>query len=467
MSYKLVRSIDVKNYGTGHLRTGDLNGDGLPELLLTQAWPMNREVCCLTAIDLDGKVLWQYGAPVENGAHGYSDLPVQIYDWDGDGKNEVLFLAQAYYKVADMWRYSTGSRVIKEIHDRSEVRADPDLASERAIEYAGQAFLVILDGATGTEKYRYEVPISADDCIAIGHFDGTGKANALVKDRYWNMWAIGNDGQELWSLPNSALKQDWKYPIDLGHFPGVGDIDGDGLDEVFISNTLVDSDGTVLWQLDGMMGHSDVCVVLEDAPERRIITCADHVRCIRPDGTVAWAYPGGHLQNVYPGKFSDDPADGPYQFLVRDIMPAFTNYEDAVEGYNMGNAKGQTLSMYNWDGKLMWKLTDPEVTSCRVIRWTGHRDCLIHYLTEKDETGAYPCVIRNGRGEVVDTVYFMGTDGKVNPDIMLKETAYAADLLGDSRDELVLYTPDTISIYCNTAPYNQRRHYNFTHYNGE
>ena len=41
------------------------------------------------------------------------------------------------------------------------------------------------------------------------------------------------------------------------------------------------------------------------------------------------------------------------------------------------------------------------------------------------------------------------------------------DILGDSRDELIVYNGEYINIYANTAPYNQRRHYNFTHYNGE
>ena len=200
MAQKLHRLYDVWGFGSGHLRVGDLNGDGIAEFLLPQDYPQNREIFCLTAMDQDGNILWQYGKPHPECNHVFSDIPVQIYDWDCDGRNEVLFIRQAIYEYATIWRYSTASYLQLKVEDYDDLRWNKDYGIERSDTYIGPAQLVILDGATGEEKYVYDIPASADDCLAIGFFDGTGKPNALVKDRYWNLWAISNDGQILWHV---------------------------------------------------------------------------------------------------------------------------------------------------------------------------------------------------------------------------------------------------------------------------
>lgn len=458
MSARLVKSINtaaILGYETGNLRVGDLNGDGIPELLLIQNYPMNREISAIAAMDLEGNVLWEYGTPGSFPAHGYSDIPVQIYDWDGDGKNEVLYIKQAFYKVAKMWQYSKGTHIIKEIHHYDEVRLDPDLASEEAVEFEGTAVLMVLDGATGQVKYSYDIPPASDDAIAFGYFDGTGKPNCIVKDRYWNMYALNNAGQMLWSV-------NWKeMGENIGHVAGIGDIDGDGLDEVYVSNTLFDHDGKVLWQIPEFKGHNDVAVILDDIEERRIITCSDKVRCISADGQVLWAFDAGHQQNVLPGKFSSDPKHGPYQFLTRDEMPWARNYDEGCSGIHSMDYTGQKIAMRDWHGNLIWERVEPD-GYYRVCRWTGKGDQLLHSISAS-ESGPSMAVIVDFQGNVIETIQQSGVDGSVIGDRAL----FAADVLGDSRDEVILYGGQYVNIFCNTAPYNQRRHYNFTHYNGE
>ena len=61
----------------------------------------------------------------------YSDLPVQVYDWDGDGVNEVLYVRQAEYVGPIV--FPIGEDVIR----------------MRAKRYAGNATMVVLDGLTG------------------------------------------------------------------------------------------------------------------------------------------------------------------------------------------------------------------------------------------------------------------------------------------------------------------------------
>ena len=49
-------------------------------------------ISCLTAFDLDGNILWQHGEPTDNHDIGTisADMPMQIYDIDGDGFDEVI-----------------------------------------------------------------------------------------------------------------------------------------------------------------------------------------------------------------------------------------------------------------------------------------------------------------------------------------------------------------------------------------
>ena len=94
---RLVASLDVKDFGAETIRIGDLNGDGAPDLLLVQNVRATREITCLTAVTIGGQILWQVGTPSLDNGLVYCDLPVQVYDWDNDGRNEVLYVRQAKY----------------------------------------------------------------------------------------------------------------------------------------------------------------------------------------------------------------------------------------------------------------------------------------------------------------------------------------------------------------------------------
>ena len=96
---KLWKKIDLQDFGTSRqIRFGHLTGTKEWYIVLAQAQKrVDRDayatVSCLTAIDLDGNVLWQRGEPTaqENVLGKVScDLPCQVYDIDGDGADEVI-----------------------------------------------------------------------------------------------------------------------------------------------------------------------------------------------------------------------------------------------------------------------------------------------------------------------------------------------------------------------------------------
>ena len=69
---KLVKKIDLKGCGTGRqVRFGHLLGNGEYQMVLAQCQKrVNRDaygtISCLTAMDLDGNILWQYGEPTDS-----------------------------------------------------------------------------------------------------------------------------------------------------------------------------------------------------------------------------------------------------------------------------------------------------------------------------------------------------------------------------------------------------------------
>ncbi len=463
MSDCLIRSFRVEDSGIRHLRIGDLNNDGYAELVRVQLYPQNREVCGITAIDLEGNVLWRHGEMFEGDSGAYSDAPVQVVDWDGDGHLEVVYIKQAYYKGVHMWSVAKGGYVDRQNATLEELRFDPDLRAESAFEYEGDAHLVVLDGATGVVKRELAIPAPADDCMAFGYFDGSGRLNVLVKDRYWNLWALSNDGEILWKITDKDLSADTGNYSALGHFPAVGDIDGDGLDEVFLTNALIDSDGTILWKIPGAYGHHDAAYILDDLPERRIVAVGDKLRMVSQDGKVLWERDGGHLQRLYVGRFSRDLKDGPYQFLTLDWAPCAANFEEGIPVLNGGLSVGQRASLFNWYGDRIWSEETDDRPVYGPINWTGDRDSIMRSI------GGGDAIIMDSQGRVIDTIRFEAkekTADKMVTGYCKNKRYYIADILGDSREELIIFDESTFNIHMNTEACSLRCHYNRSNYAG-
>ena len=60
-----------------------------------------NEITCLTALDHNGRMLWQSGKPNPDHAWVSYDVAVQIHDLDGDGLTEVVFAQGPWIKVLE------------------------------------------------------------------------------------------------------------------------------------------------------------------------------------------------------------------------------------------------------------------------------------------------------------------------------------------------------------------------------
>jgi rhamnogalacturonan endolyase len=103
---KLWKSFNTPQVGAGrNVRFGDLDGDGVPEMLISQNIPRIADnfiqISCMTAVNFDGKVLWQLGRPDPRNALLTADTPFQVHDIDGDGRNEVVMVKDFQLQIRE------------------------------------------------------------------------------------------------------------------------------------------------------------------------------------------------------------------------------------------------------------------------------------------------------------------------------------------------------------------------------
>jgi hypothetical protein len=248
-------------YAGAWIVAGDIDGDGEVEIVSAKNLDV-RDVHHTTSVvaqKLDGSVLWTWGDPDAGQNLLQFDVACQIYDWNGDGKNEVVVI--------------TADAVIE------------------------------LDGATGVETYRLPIPPQASDSLVFANLTGGDRAtDILVKTRYSQVWAYTREGKLLWT---------YEVPEGYGtaHQPRPIDIDHDGRDEIMVGYAMLDSDGSRLWGLEGndlplLAGHLDCIRVFQDAPgpaDMRLVFTLCSAGCIAMiDGTgrLVWSVTGRHFESI-------------------------------------------------------------------------------------------------------------------------------------------------------------------------
>ncbi len=199
------RMYNTSEFGTNqNIRLGDLTGDGNKEIVFVRPKSQGPGIGYISAMNLNGEVMWDYGNPGSFKADTGDELPVQIHDLDGDGVREVIF-------VSGGW-------------------------------------IMILDGRNGKLVRRARVPGSkAVKSMIFADLMGIGRDNCLIlSDRMHNLVVL-----------NDRLELLWEQVIETGAQPMVHDMNGDGRHEVLMGYSVFDHDGNLMFDVGAFIG--DVC----------------------------------------------------------------------------------------------------------------------------------------------------------------------------------------------------------------
>ena len=395
----------------GDVRLGDLTGNGRCDFLVYRcnhgapsgAHRGGMKPTFVGAFDIDGNALWRQG---EGGNHPSRPMSVAVHDFDGDGAAEVLcFWHRPSPDINADWR--SLADVVVQIRD-------------------GKTGEVIREAAPKeVRERRLKDPVGANwvhQRLQIANFRGTETPRDFIAKLGDTYVAMDDRLQVLWTYQTPWIQ----YANCPAYIPAVGDIDGDGRDEVNGGYFVLDSDGTPLWENKLGPNMDSVSIAAWDNGRMRAI-CSGAGHVMDEKGNVILSL-GGEL--VPHGQ----------EVRVADFLAEFPGPEMALR-WNGHNPDLYVVSSAT--GRIERELTinpSPTNVGMEAVYWNGPDQPALLY------NGGWLWDLNSGRGsELPDLPPANGNDVHR----MGFYHVIAADVCGDSREELVLWDPTAahITIY--------------------
>ena len=440
-------------YSANDASVGDVDGDGEYEIILKwdpsnshdnsqEGYTGNVFIDCYR---LTGERLWRIdlGRNIRAGAHYTQFL---VYDFDGDGRAEMMV------KTADGTTDGTGQvvgdaladwrmngTIEKEIPGKMEKRRGNIVG--RILD--GPEYLTVFEGLTGkalkTVDYqppRGDVASWGDNygnrvdrfLAAVAYLDGQHPSAVFCRGYYTKTYLAAYD----WNGTDLTLRWLFDSQTEEGysgqgnHNLRVGDVDGDGCDEITYGSMAVDHNGTGLYTT--RMGHGDAIHQFAFYPDSAQLQIWD-VHENKRDGSDFRDARTGRIIFQIPS--TDDVGRG----MAADIDPTNRGLEmwsSSQRGYFdvKGNLHHPDIAFPQnsavwWDGDLLRELLDRHA----VLKWNW-TEKRIDTLKDFRAEG---CTFNNGT--------------KQNP-------CLSADILGDWREEVIVRDRESseLRIYSTTLP---------------
>lgn len=259
-----LRDGKTYEYTANDAAVADLDGDGEYEIILRWDYHGHDNShkgftgnVYIDAYKLDGKKLWRIdmGRNIRAGQH-YTKM--MVYDLDSDGKAEIVL------KTADGTVDGAGN-VIGD--------ANADYVNDDGFIIDGPEFLTLFDGETGAaiDTVDYNPPGGnaggdswenrVDRFLACAaYLDGVNPSVVICRSDYdcgrpINLVAYDVIDKRLVKRWKFIADKDQEYTYQGNHNLSVGDVDGDGKDEIIYGALAVDDDGTEMY-LTGLR-HGD------------------------------------------------------------------------------------------------------------------------------------------------------------------------------------------------------------------
>lgn len=433
-----------EGYTPGDVSVGDLDGDGIYELIVHQTGIGHDNAHngitsepIFQAYKLDGTFLWEVnlGKNIREGAH-YTQF--MVYDLDSDGRAELVC------KTADGTKDGLGNSIGDPTADWRDTIADSKTLG-RILK--GPEYLTVFDGLTG------KALSTVDYLPERGNLQAWGDTNANRSDRFLACVAY-LDGVHpsvimtrgyyertalaAWDFKDKQLISRWVFDSKVRDNPysgqgyhnlAVADVDQDGKDEIVFGSMVIDDDGKGLYSTG--LGHGDALHVGDLDPER----------------------PGLEIFGIHELK-GGRKGIGVSLLDARTGTILFKNAIDqdvprGVAGNIDPNHKGAYLwwlgskDMYDTNGMVVGQA--PRSTNF-LIWWD---DDLSRELLNSNYIEKY----QHGKAERIFTA-----DGSASINGTKSTPNLSADIFGDWREELILRSDDNqnLRIYTTTIPTEQR-----------
>jgi rhamnogalacturonan endolyase len=449
-------------YSPNDASFADLDGDGEMEIVIhrtgngqdnSQGGITDPPV--FQAYKLDGTFLWEInlGINIREGAH-YTQF--MLYDLDGDGKAELVC------KTAEGGKDAAGRNIGEAYFPTYKAKYNFTVNYNASANYrngsgyilTGPEFLTVFNGETGEEivttEYdppRYstvynngnEVPVLSpttanintrwgdnygnrvDRFLAcVAYLDGIHPSVVMCRGYYTRSVLVAYD------YADGQLTKRWKFDTYAGtatspwsayagqgnHNLRVGDVDGDGFDEIIYGSCAIDHDGRGLYNTK--LGHGDAQHLTDFIPERPGLEVLS-VHENKTDGTTLREAATGKI--IFQIKSGDDVGRG----MGTDVTAAYRGMEwwssrsdgirNSVNG-NIVSSSGVSMNMACWwDGDLLRELQD----GVKVTKYSsGSATDLLSptYVASNNSTKANPCMVGDIIGDWREEVILRATSNR-------------------------------------------------------